>query len=224
MRLSLQTPLPNRRTVLLAILLLAIGLASAFAAAWLSRDATIFSLAPAPGKPPDMLASQRLDLHRTFFTIWVALLLVMPALCLFPFRRRSELAARYWLAFWTVALAAFCVHFYWAVVVIFGNDWKRIMSTPRVSAPVLDTVFALWWCVDVAIAWLIRSEAAWVRVERTLVHVLAFVLFFMGAAREGELLASRFLGWAMAGLVAAALAAWLARLRKSRGNINVASQ
>lgn len=224
MKLSIQTPLPGRRTMALAIFALAIGLASAFAAAWLSRDVSIFSLAPAPGKPPDMLASQRLDLHRTFFTIWAALLLVTPALCLFPFRRRSELAARYWLAFWTVALVAFCVHFYWAVVVIFGNDWKRIMSTPRVSAPVLDTVFALWWCADVAIAWLIRSEATWVRVERTLVHVLAFVLFFMGAAREGELLASRFLGWTMAGLVAAALAAWLARLRKSRGSINVASQ
>lgn len=224
MRLSLQTPLPNRRIALLAILLLVIGLASAFAAAWLSRDASIFSLTPAPGKPPDMLASQRLDLHRTFFTIWVALLLVMPALCLFPFRRPSEQAGRYWLAFWTVALAAFCVHFYWAVVVIFGNDWKRIMSTPRVSAPVLDTVFALWWCADVAIAWLIRSEAVWVRVERTLVHVLAFVLFFMGAAREGELIASRLLGWTMAGLVAAALAAWLVGLRKYRLSINVASQ
>lgn len=224
MKLCIQTPLPRRRTMLLAILALAVGLASAFVAAWLSRDVGIFSLAPGPGKAPDILASQRLDLHRTFFTIWVALLLVTPALCLFPFRRRSELAARYWLAFWTAALVAFCVHFYWAVVVIFGNDWNRIMTTPRVSAPVLDTVFALWWFADVAIAWLVRSEATWVRVERTLVHVLAFVLFFMGAAREGELLASRFFGWTMAGLVAAALAAWLAGLRKSRGSIKVASQ
>ena len=82
------------------------------------------------------------------------------ALVLFSWRRRSPVAARWWLAFWTAALVVFLVHFCWAVWVIFSGDWSRILNTTRVSAPILDTVFAVWWCVDVLIAWLWRSESA----------------------------------------------------------------
>lgn len=74
--------------------------------------------------------------------------------------------------------------------------------------PRLDTVFAVWWVVDVLIAWLWRSEALWVRVQRWGVHALALLLFFMGAAREGELAASRTLGWLLAaGVVVSAVLA-----------------
>lgn len=197
------TPHPGSRALGVAFSCLLLLLGVAFAAAWATRELPLFSLLPPGGQVPDIRPEQRLDLHRTFFTIWAALLLVAPALCLFAFRRRSHRASEWWLAFWTAALIAFLVHFYWAVVVIYGNDWSRILHTPRVSAPILDTVFALWWCADVLLAWMLRSEALWVRVQRLGVHALAFILFFMGAAREGELPASRALGWAL--LIAVAL-------------------
>ena len=197
------TPRPGTHALGVAFFCLLLLLGVAFAAAWATRELPLFSLLPPGGQVPDIRPEQRLDLHRTFFTIWAALLLVAPALCLFAFRRRSHRASEWWLAFWTAALVAFLVHFYWAVVVIYGNDWSRILHTPRVSAPILDTVFALWWCADVLLAWMLRSEALWVRVQRGGAHALAFVLFFMGAAREGELSASRALGWAL--LVAVAL-------------------
>ena len=74
--------------------------------------------------------------------------------------------------------------------------------------PRLDTVFAVWWVVDVLLAWFYRSDALWVRAQRVLVHLLAFILFFMGAAREGELAASRTLGWLLAaGVVISAVLA-----------------
>lgn len=203
-----ETPPPDLRAMTAALLALLLALGGAFAAAWFTRDAELFSLAAAPGLAPDVRTQQRHDLHRTFFTAWAALVLVTPALALVLFRDTSGRAARYWLAFWTVALVAFAVHFYWAVSVMFGNDWRRILHTPRVSAPVLDTVFVAWWCVDVGIAWFSRSEARWVKLQRNLLHVLAFVLFFMGAAREGELAASRVLGWAMAAVVGLAAARW----------------
>lgn len=192
----------------LALLCLASLLALSLATAWFTRDVSIFSLSPPDGGAPDMRADQRFDLHFTFFTIWSALLLVIPALCLLPFRSRSAFAAQWWLAFWTASLIAFAIHFYWAVQVIFGGDWARILHTPRVTAPRLDTVFAIWWCADVLIAWLLRSEAVWVRVQRIGVHLLAFLLFFMGAAREGELLASHALGWSLGIAAASALAWW----------------
>lgn len=211
-----ETPPPDLRATTAGLLSLMLSLAGAFAAAWFTRDIELFSLVPAPGLAPDVQKGQRLDLHRTFFTIWAALVLVTPALALVFFRNTSGRAARYWLAFWTAALVAFLVHLFWAVSVIFGNDWQRILQTPRVSAPVLDTVFAVWWCIDVGIAWFSRSEASWVKFQRVLVHMLAFVLFFMGAAHEGELLASRVLGWTMAMVVGLAALSWAtARLRWS---------
>ena len=185
----------------------------ALLAAWFTQGQPLFSLLPPGGSVADVRPEQRFDLHATFFTVWATIALITPALCLFPFARHSETAGRYWLVFWTVALLAFAIHFYWAVVLVFGNDWSRILNTPRVSAPRLDTVFAVWWVVDVLLAWFWRSDALWVRAQRVGVHLLAFILFFMGAAREGELLLSRVIGYTMAAVVLVAVLLWLWNLR-----------
>lgn len=208
----MSTHTPPRRLapppLLTALGLAAVLLAGAFAAAWFTRDTPLFSLLPPGGGPADIRPEQRLDLHRTFFTIWASLVLVMPALGCVWFRHRSASAARLWLVCWSAALLVFLVHFYWAVGVIFEHDWTRIRHTPRVSAPILDTVFAVWWVLDVLLAWTLRSEPVWVKVERAGVHLLACVLFFMGAAREGELATSRSLGWLLAAVVAASMVSW----------------
>lgn len=201
------------RSAGITLALSGLSLAVCFAAAWWSRDLALFSLTPPGGGAADVVEALRQDLHLTFFTIWASLLLATPALALFPTIRQSACVYQTWRIFWTASLLVFAVHFYWATVIIFGNDWQRILNTPRVSAPRLDTVFALWWVVDVVLAWTTRTEAVWLRLQRLGVHLLAFVLFFMGAAREGELAASRALGWFMAVVVAAGLIAWLARRR-----------
>ncbi|GLS15849.1 hypothetical protein [Hydrogenophaga electricum] len=193
------------------------SLLAVFAAAAWTRGWALFSLLPPGGGVADVLPTQREDLHRTFFTIWASLLLAAPALALLPLASRSAVAARVWRICWTASLLVFAVHFYWAVVVIFGNDWQRVLNTPRVSAPRLDTVFALWWCVDVLLAWTVRPGALWVRVQRAGVHLLAFVLFFMEAAREGELPVSRALGWGFTAVVVLGLVAWAWRLRRPAG-------
>jgi hypothetical protein len=199
-----------------ALAISSLSLAVCFAAAWWSRDLALFSLTPPGGGAADVAEALRQDLHLTFFTIWASLLLATPALALFPTIRQSARAFEAWRILWTASLLVFAVHFYWATVVIFGNDWQRILNTPRVSAPRLDTVFALWWVLDVVLAWTTRTNAFWLRLQRLGVHLLAFVLFFMGAAREGELAASRALGWSMAVVVAAGLVSWLVRHRRSK--------
>ncbi|WP_066260499.1 hypothetical protein [Hydrogenophaga flava] len=199
----------ERRTDLMTTALLAaLALALVFGAAAWTRDWPLFSLSPPGGGAADVSLAQREDLHRTFFTIWASLLLAAPALAVLPLAGSSALAARLWRITWTASLLVFAVHFWWAVVELFGNDWSRVLNTPRVSAPRLDTVFAVWWCVDVALAWTVRPDRLWVRLQRAGVHLLAFVLFFMGAAREGELPVSRALGWGFVAVVAAGLIAW----------------
>jgi len=183
------------------------------AAAHATGHLPIFSLSPPGGGAADVPPQLRVDLHMTFFTIWASLLLATPALMALPQIESSATIWRWWRITWTAALLVFLVHFHWAAIIIFGNDWSRILNTPRVSAPRLDTVFALWWVMDVGLAWMHNHRSTWVRIQRWGVHLLAFVLFFMGAAREGELALSRALGWAMAVVVAAGLLAWLLRRR-----------
>lgn len=209
-------PSPLTRLPALAVSLAIAGLSLliVFTAAWFTREMPLFSLAPPGGGPADFSVLQRQDLHVAFFTIWASLLLATPALSLFPSILRSAGAYRWWRMLWTASLLVFSVHFYWATIVLFGNDWQRILHTPRVSAPRLDTVFAVWWVIDAALAWTRRPDAWWLRAQRAGVHFLAFLLFFMGAAREGELAVSRALGWSMTVAAAAGIIAWGLRLRR----------
>jgi hypothetical protein len=228
--MTTQLARPTAKEMLIAVICLVLVLGGAFLAASFSFSSSsvqgteFFPLVP---PPPDnteansFLETQRLDLHRTFFTAWATLILVTPALCAFLFRRSSESAARYWQAFWTVSFIAFLVHFYWAVSVMFDNDWNRIAAADhRVSAPVLDTIVAAWWGRDVLASWLVTSEGLWVRIERSLIHLVVFALFFLGSAKEGERTESRVLGFAMGAAVLTSFLIWLVRWLKKSKRVN----
>jgi magnesium-transporting ATPase (P-type) len=212
---------PTSRQLLVAFLCLVLASTAAFVGASLTQERPIFSLSP-PGAPdaPDVPASKRLDLHRTFFTAWAAVLLVTPALCTFLFVRTSQRAAGWWLAFWTASLLAFLVHFYWAVVVIFDNDWTRIFHTTRVSAALPDLVFVVWWALDVLLAWVIWRDGLAIRIERALVHALAFILFFAGSALQGEIFWSRAVGYTLG---IAMLLSIIARIARGIGSRRAAA-
>jgi hypothetical protein len=204
------------RPLTIAAVCLVVVLGAAFGGAYATRNDALFSLSPPPDKgtpnvipEADVTQGERHDLHRTFFTAWAALLLVTPAICLFPFRNTSSTARGYWLAFWTAGLLAFAVHLYWAVIVIFDGDWSRITNTTRVSAAVIDTVFAIWWAVDVVLAWMLPRENRLMTIERAIVSLLALVLFVAGSVIEGEIWLSKALGLVMAGAVAIAVLLWL---------------
>ena len=214
-------PTPRQLTVAALCLVVAVG--AAFVAANVTRNEKIFSLSP-PVKEAvshsvtsnDISETRRVDLHRTFFTAWAALLLVTPALCLFPFHRTSPKAAGYWLAFWTAGFLAFVVHLYWAIFVIFEGDWSRISTSSRVSAPVIDSVFAVWWALDVLVAWTVQHESRLVKLERTVIYMMAAALFVAGSAIEGEIWLSKAIGFVSGGAVALSLVVWFTRHLRSR--------
>jgi hypothetical protein len=190
----------------LAVVCLVAAVSAAYVGASATQDDALFSLTPPNGTAPDV--GSRLVLHRTIFTAWAALLVTTPAFCAFLARRTSG----WWLAFWTAGLIAFAVHFYWAVVVFFGGDWSRVTSSTRVSAPILDTIFFVWWALDVVLAWMGKE----IRIARWLITLMAFALFFLGSAKEGEIALSRALGWGMlAGVTICVIsAAWRRALQR----------
>jgi len=188
---------PTAREMSIAIISLLLVLGGAFIAAQLTlnREPPSFPLAsPCPELPCNMtpfLESQRLDLNRTFFTAWTALILITPALLYVLVQANLRSCGQVLASFLDCQLHCFLVHFYWSVFVMFGGDWSRIFDKVengrRVTVPVFDTIFTLWWGIDVLLAWLIPSEKWLIQIQRVLVHISAFVLFLLGSVKEGEL-------------------------------------
>ena len=117
------------------------------------------------------------------------MVLLIPAFCAFIFHTSSRKIEGYWLAFWTVSLVAFWIHFYIAVHVFFDGDWQLItsdVSRHLVAIPTIDTVVAIWWTVDVLLAWTIRPDVAWIRFQRITNHFVVFALFILGSTKEGH--------------------------------------
>lgn len=120
------------------------------------------------------------DRARTLYTIRAAIVLLTLALCLFLFRDYSPAADNYWLLFWTFSYLAFLVHFYWAVAIIYDGDISRIF---RVMGNVIagsNFLLAAWWGLDVLlswIAWIVRRDPKWLRIERMGAHLFALAVF-----------------------------------------------
>jgi hypothetical protein len=125
--------------------------------------------------------------YRAIFTIWAAILLLTPALCFHVFSI-ADAPNSFWRAFWTFAYLAFLAHLYWTIVGMFHLNWVEIFHSQQgvvmnqemaVDHPGPDLFLAVWWGLDVLLAWLV-ADHKWVRVQRGAVHLLVFVMFFAG--------------------------------------------
>src|SRR5215470_12100564 len=123
--------------------------------------------------------------YRVVFTIWVALVLLTPAVCFHVFSVANAVNT-FWRPFWTFAYFAFLAHLYWTVVAMFHFNWGEIFHSQQgvvldperaVDHPGPDLFLAAWWGLDVLLAWLVKDHK-WVRVQRGAVHLLAFTMFF----------------------------------------------
>jgi hypothetical protein len=131
-------------------------------------------------------AAHSVDYYRTVFSIWATVILVTPALCFHIFSR-ADAPNTYWRAFWSSAYLAFLVHVYWAVFGIFGGDAAATFhsqigdaANPErvVEHPYPDFALAAWWGFDVLLAWLVSDNLKPVRVQRGVLHLVVFVMFF----------------------------------------------
>ena len=155
--------------------------------------------------------------HATIYTIWATMLLSLPAFCLVWFIRKSQIAARYWLTFWTIGLIAMFVHLFMAMGLLFEWNWQHILKeTIRVTIPIPDLVLTLWWTIDVSLGWfLLHSRGVLLHGQRIILHVALLTVFLIGFIREGEIIFSKVLGITSALLVVAALLFGLMRLRQN---------
>ena len=117
--------------------------------------------------------------YLTINTIFVSILLLIPAISAFILRRKA--GGPCWLMFWTAAWLFFALHLWFGVHDVLGSIERVFHDTqtpPRVTNPGGDTVMSLWWTADVVIAWVIalaaRATPRWVRIERWILTNLIF--------------------------------------------------
>jgi len=122
------------------------------------------------------------------YTIWITLLLVTPAFATVLFIRKSAVMYDYWLLFWTASLATMIIHMYVAIDGFFHWDWDHIFNkTDRVDRPKENLVLTAWWIIDVFLGWVFyRSNNKYIHLQRILVHIFAFIFFYLSFITKGD--------------------------------------
>ncbi len=175
----------------------------AYLAAWFTQhNADLFSLVPIVrngASIPDadkIPVSKTFAFHATIYTIWVTIILCLPAFSSVWFVRRSRQASVVWLAFWTMGLFAMLIHQYMAMGILFEWNWQHILhDTVRVTIPIPDLVLTVWWMIDVALGWVfLKYSNTLIHAQRLLLHSLLLVIFLIGFIREGESVLSQIIG------------------------------
>lgn len=122
----------------------------------------------------------------TLYTIRVTILLLIPALAIFPWLRREPAWWPYWRLFWTWSYIAYLTHFFWTVLGVFGGDIPRIFDDPRVSSPAFNFVLTSWWGLDVLLAWRATHPAGWIRAQRAALQAVTFLAFVVAAGVQAQ--------------------------------------
>jgi len=115
------------------------------------------------------LSADNVGFERTRWTALLAMVLAAPAILLYVVRFGPP--NRWWRAFWTVALIAYLMHFWWAVFRIYGGDVEAIIARQGFVAYTNFAVTILW-TLDVIAAWVTARERA--SVAFTILHFVTW--------------------------------------------------
>jgi hypothetical protein len=158
---------------------------------------------------------EALTYYRTIYSIWLTMAFLIPAEVLFFFPGDSQQKRNYWLLCWTFGFFAFAVHFYYTIGVIFHGSLREVYARQGVVIATSNLVDFVWWGFDLVLAWFVKSEAKWIRVQRILAHIYIPLTFFISAVviKRGFV---RGLGILMTVAILASVAVRLVRRKHAR--------
>jgi hypothetical protein len=119
--------------------------------------------------------------YRTIFSIWLTMVFLIAAEVLFFWPGDSPRRRNYWLLCWTFGFLAFAVHFYYTIGVIFHGSLREVYAKQGVVIASSNLLDFAWWGFDLVLAWFVKSEAKWIRVQRVLAHLYIPLTFFVSA-------------------------------------------
>lgn len=158
---------------------------------------------------------QKLLHGRVIYTIWVAIVFMAPALWLQLSRAEGRRAHNYWKLTWSAAWAAYMVHFYFTVGVVFHGSLAEVYAAQGPLIATSNLLDTAWWTFDVALAWFVTAERRWITVQRLAAHTYIAVTFFVSAVvfKHGVV---RALGIAMTAVTLSAMVVGVVRWLRDR--------
>ena len=160
------------------------------------------------------LGADNVSYARAEWTARLALVLAIPAIVIYAL---PGPLGPWWRAFWTAAMLAYLMHFWWAVARVFHNDIGVIWDRQGFVA-VTNAVLTLLWIADAVVAWTMAQQTAlWVLVLRFFTWAIVTVSFFLASAVFRDEMLPRVLGGVLAiAVVSALLSRKLAQPKLSR--------
>jgi hypothetical protein len=141
---------------------------------------------------------------RTRWMAALAMLLATPAIALYVLEEGPP--GRWWRAFWTVGLAAYLAHFWWAVFRTYNGDFTAIVARQGWVA-YSNFAVTILWTIDGILAWTAAQSPTPGRVLLRFVTWAAVTVSFLVASaffRSGTI---AMLGIALGAVVAGAVLA-----------------
>ncbi len=145
------------------------------------------------------IAAPEVDYLRLRAFLWLSLAFATPALA--EYAAGEAMLSNWWRQFWTLAAAAYLIHFYYGFWLAFGGDLTDIVAQQSLPVTISNLVLTIAWPADVVWAWVAEPRRSW---PRAALHLLIFVSFFLsGVVFHAGVV--RLLGAAMTLIVAGAL-------------------
>jgi hypothetical protein len=119
--------------------------------------------------------------YRTIYSIWLTMVFLIFAEVLFFWPGDSPQRRNYWLLCWTFGFLAFAVHFYYTIGIVFHGSLREVYAKQGVVIATSNLLDFAWWGFDLVLAWFVKSEAKWIRVQRILAHIYIPLTFFVSA-------------------------------------------
>lgn len=119
--------------------------------------------------------------QRMLTSVWAAQGLLIPALFLYCAPYRAQVHRNLWVLFWTFAFLAYLVHFYYAVVVHYHASIPEVWRQQGAKIAGSNFLDTLWWGFDVVLAWTVKGDVKWVRIERLLFNIYLPLTFFVAS-------------------------------------------
>ncbi len=119
--------------------------------------------------------------QRMLTSVWAAQALLIPALFLYCAPYRAQVHRNLWVLFWTFSFLAYLVHFYYAVVVHYHASIPEVWHQQGWKIAGSNFLDTLWWGFDVLLAWTVKGDVKWVRIERLVFNIYLPLTFFVAS-------------------------------------------
>jgi hypothetical protein len=122
---------------------------------------------------------QNVLFHQVLNTVRVTMVLFGIATCLYVLPGESQQKLNYWLLFWSVSFLSYLIHVYFSFVLYFHGSFGEFYAAQGAFVATTNLFITAWWLFDIVLAWFGDSSIAWIRVQRTGIHLLILFTFFL---------------------------------------------